>query len=157
MQTLLQLQKPLNCSPFWQGILKANPFWLIAKKSLLWCLAFTYNKSALSKWETTKQVIQVNMKYIRFRSVLGVGVWTTLALCSYSSWRTLASSLCVHLSSSFLVVFNSSVSTPPRFWPKPLQPVFIFGLWHRTVSNLVFWSRLANKLEPWHNVYSIQQ
>ena len=22
-----------------------------------------------------------------------------------------------------------------------------------TVSNLVFWSRFANKLEPWHNVY----
>ena len=25
-----------------------------------------------------------------------------------------------------------------------------------TVSNLVFWSRFANKLEPWHNVYIIQ-
>ena len=24
-----------------------------------------------------------------------------------------------------------------------------------TVSNLVFWSRFANKLEPWHNVYII--
>ena len=24
-------------------------------------------------------------------------------------------------------------------------------------SNLVFWSRLVNKLEPWHNVYIIQQ
>ena len=26
-----------------------------------------------------------------------------------------------------------------------------------TISNLVFWSHLANKLEPWHNVYIIQQ
>ena len=26
-----------------------------------------------------------------------------------------------------------------------------------TINNLVFWSRLANKLEPWHNVYIIQQ
>ena len=26
-----------------------------------------------------------------------------------------------------------------------------------SVSNLVFWSRLANKLGPWHNVYIIQQ
>ena len=26
-----------------------------------------------------------------------------------------------------------------------------------TVSNLVFWSRFSNKLEPWHNVYIIQQ
>ena len=26
-----------------------------------------------------------------------------------------------------------------------------------TVSNLVFWSRLANKLGPWHNVYIIRQ
>ena len=26
-----------------------------------------------------------------------------------------------------------------------------------TVSNLVFWSCFANKLEPWHNVYIIQQ
>ena len=26
-----------------------------------------------------------------------------------------------------------------------------------TVSNLVFWRRFANKLEPWHNVYIIQQ
>ena len=26
-----------------------------------------------------------------------------------------------------------------------------------TISNLVFWSRLANKLEPWHDVYIIQQ
>ena len=25
-----------------------------------------------------------------------------------------------------------------------------------TVSNLVFWSRFANKLEPWPNVYIIQ-
>ena len=25
-----------------------------------------------------------------------------------------------------------------------------------TVSNLVFWSRFANKLEPWRNVYIIQ-
>ena len=24
-----------------------------------------------------------------------------------------------------------------------------------TVSNLAFWSRFANKLEPWHNVYNI--
>ena len=24
-----------------------------------------------------------------------------------------------------------------------------------TVSNLAFWSRFANKLEPWHNVYII--
>ena len=26
-----------------------------------------------------------------------------------------------------------------------------------TVSNLVFWSRLVNKLEPWHIVYIMQQ
>ena len=25
-----------------------------------------------------------------------------------------------------------------------------------TVSNLVFWSRLANKLEHWHNVYMVE-
>ena len=26
-----------------------------------------------------------------------------------------------------------------------------------TVSNLVFWIRFLNKLEPWHNVYIIKQ
>ena len=26
-----------------------------------------------------------------------------------------------------------------------------------TVSNLVFWSRFVNKLEPWHIVYIMQQ
>ena len=26
-----------------------------------------------------------------------------------------------------------------------------------TISNLVFWSSFADKLEPWHNVYIIQQ
>ena len=26
-----------------------------------------------------------------------------------------------------------------------------------TISNLVFWNRLASKLGPWHNVYIIQQ
>ena len=26
-----------------------------------------------------------------------------------------------------------------------------------TVSNLVFWIRFLNKLEPWHNVYIIEQ
>ena len=31
------------------------------------------------------------------------------------------------------------------------------NLIYDTVSNLAFWSHLANKLEPWHNVYIIQQ
>ena len=26
-----------------------------------------------------------------------------------------------------------------------------------TVSNIVFWSRFVNKLEPWHIVYVMQQ
>ena len=31
-------------------------------------------------------------------------------------------------------------------------------LWYiDTISNLVFWSHLANKLEPWYNVNIIQQ
>ena len=33
------------------------------------------------------------------------------------------------------------------------EDIYIFYI--DTVSNLVFWSRFANKLEPWHNVYII--
>ena len=36
-----------------------------------------------------------------------------------------------------------------------LTPTTILVAAIDTVSNLVFWSRFANKLEPWHNVYII--
>ena len=65
---------------------------------------------------------------------------------------------------SFLVVIDYGDDVMRIWREKYLILIFRYAIFTRitkikvidTVSNLVFWSRVANKLEPWRNGYIIQ-
>ena len=49
-------------------------------------------------------------------------------------------------------------SSKLNYWNPVAQKVLLsHTLQNDTVSNLVFWSCLVNKLKPWHLVYIMQQ
>ena len=57
--------------------------------------------------------------------------------------------LCPQCHLSLQIVMFSTLTSTQVFVSSNFLPVMPID----TVSNLVFWSRFANKLEPWHNVY----